>query len=139
MQLFTLGYGGRMPAEFVALLKQHGIATVVDVRLRPDKSSMGAYVRAKDPTRGIEGLLAGAGIGYVSMVPLGNLFVNDPDVRMGLYQQFLERMGDIVTAPLAAVTGPICLLCAEKVPEQCHRWHLATYLEQRGWAVTHIR
>ena len=35
MKIFTVGYGGRKPAEFVALLKAKGVAAVVNVRLRP--------------------------------------------------------------------------------------------------------
>ena len=51
----------------------------MDVRLRPDKSAMGSYAKAKDAEKGIAGLLARAGIGYVSLPELGNVFLEYDD------------------------------------------------------------
>jgi len=36
MAIFTIGYGGRKFADLVALLKEHDIAFVVDVRCFPE-------------------------------------------------------------------------------------------------------
>ncbi len=79
MNGFTVGYGGRVPAEFAHLLAKAGVRTIVDVRLRPDKASMGSFARAKDADKGIAGLLARAGIGYVSLPELGNVFLEYDD------------------------------------------------------------
>jgi len=42
MAIFTIGYGGRKFADFVALLQQHNIAFLVDVRRFP-KSKVPEY------------------------------------------------------------------------------------------------
>lgn len=138
MKAFTIGYGGRKPAEFVELLHRHGVRTVVDVRLRPDRASMGSYSLAKDPARGIAGLLAAAGIGYASRPELGNLFL-DYDDSLERYRAFLALAAPALFGRIADVPGPICLLCAEKKVSECHRRDIAEHLERtRGWEFEHI-
>src|SRR5262245_13177206 len=105
---FTVGYGGRVPDEFARLLAQHKVKTVVDVRLRPDKAAMGSFAKAKDSGKGIAGLLARAGVGYVSLPELGNLFL-DYDDWPERYEKFLEVAGPHLFDRLADVPGPICL------------------------------
>lgn len=135
---FTIGYGGRTPEEFTTLLAQHGIATVVDVRLRPDRSALGSYAKAREAGKGIAGLLARAGIAYVSRPELGNLFL-DYDDWPERYPRFLAAAGPLLFDRFAAVSGPICLMCAEKKVGECHRRHIAAYLErEQGWTFTHI-
>jgi len=135
---FTIGYGGRVPGEFTKLLAEHGVKTIVDVRLRPDKAAMGIYAKAKDADKGIAGLLAKAGIGYVSLPELGNVFMEYDD-WLERYEKYLAVAGPLLFDRFADVSGPICLLCAEKKVCECHRRHVANYLEEtRGWKFTHI-
>jgi uncharacterized protein (DUF488 family) len=135
---FTIGYGGRKPDDFTRLLTSSGVKTLIDVRLRPDRASMGVYAKASDPDKGIAGLLARAGVGYVSLPELGNLFL-DYDDWPERYEKFLALAGPLLFVRLDEITGPICLMCAEKKVCECHRRHLAAYLEKsKGWTFTHI-
>lgn len=137
MKLFTIGYGGRRPDEFVSRLTAAGVRAVVDVRLRPDRASMGSFVKAGDPAKGIEGLLARHGIAYRSLPELGNLFLGYDDWPQR-YGKLLERAGDLLFDRLAGVPEPFCLLCAEKRSAECHRRQIADYLAAKGWAVEHL-
>jgi len=136
--VYTLGYGGRSKEEVLALLRSAGVKAVVDVRLRPDRASMGIFAKAKTPDKGLEHWLREAGFGYFSFVELGNIFV-DRDDWEERYRQLLARAGDLLTERLAEVPEPFCLLCAEKAPEQCHRRLIAEYLAERGYQVVHIQ
>jgi hypothetical protein len=40
--VFTIGYGGRPPTEFCGMFAAAGVRTVADIRMRPDRASMGA-------------------------------------------------------------------------------------------------
>jgi uncharacterized protein (DUF488 family) len=137
MHFFTIGYGGRPPAEFVRLLTDAGVRTVADVRLRPDRSSMGSYKYTGKPDTGIEKLLADVGVGYVSLPELGNLFLGYDD-SLERYAGLFGRVGEMLTERLLTLPQPFCLLCAEKSVEECHRKTIAEHLMRSGYDVTHL-
>lgn len=138
MRFYTVGYGGRRPALFVDLLVGHGVRAVVDVRIRPDRASMGAYVRAGSPDKGIERLLADRGIAYHPILELGNLF-RDLDDWHAAYRTFFELAGHLLVGRLEGLPEPFCLMCAEKHVAECHRRVIADFLvATRGWSVEHI-
>ena len=138
MRVFTLGYGGRGREEVLGSLRSADIRSVVDVRLRPDRASMGIYARAKTPDKGIECWLRESGLKYFSLVELGNVFVDLPDWQ-DRYRQLLACAGNLLTARLEKVPTPYCLLCAEADPTRCHRGLIAEYLHKQGHEVTHLR
>ena len=138
MKLFTIGYGGAVPQAFTECLTKAGIETVVDLRLRPDRGSMGAYVKARTSDKGIERLLGEVGIGYRSLPELGNVFLDYEDWRER-YTAPLARAGDLLVSRLAGVAGRICLLWAERRAEDCHRMLIAWYLvSAAGKEVEHL-
>jgi len=138
MTVFTIGYGGRLPAELIGLLAQHGVRAVVDVRLRPDRASMGVWVKARSPDRGIEHALGQAGIEYHALLELGNLFLEFPDWQQR-YAALLRAAGPLLIERLADVPQPYCLLCAERRAAECHRSQIADYLAStQGASVVHL-
>lgn len=138
MTFYTIGYGGRRPAEFVERLAECGVRSVADVRIRPDRASMGAFARARSPDRGIERLLGDRGIAYHPILELGNLF-RDLDDWHAPYREFFDRAGDLVVGRLEHLPRPFCLMCAEKRAADCHRLVIADFLvATRGWTAVHI-
>ncbi len=138
MKFYTVGYGGRDPKAFLEILSAKGIKTVVDVRLRPDRARLGTWIKAQTTDKGIEKFLAGAGIGYVSLIELGNLFREYPNWE-ARYKTLLDQAGDLLIERLAGVPQPFSLLCAEKRITECHRRLIAEYLvEKKGAVGEHI-
>jgi uncharacterized protein (DUF488 family) len=137
LKLFTIGYGGRDPEEFLATLVAHGVRAVVDVRLRPERANPGIYARAAGEGKGIEGLLARGGIAYFPLVELGNVFLecDDWEERFG---EYFRRVGDLLTARLGGVPEPFCLLCSERDARKCHRRVVAEHLAAKGYEVHHL-
>ena len=138
-QFYTIGYGGRKPEEFKKLLTDCEIKAIVDVRLRPDKASMGVFVKAKTEDKGIQRLLAEAGIQYYPLVELGNLFLESPDWRSS-YGKLLKQTGYLLLTRLDTIPTPFCLLCAEKKFTDCHREQITEHLKEHGHVlVKHIQ
>jgi uncharacterized protein (DUF488 family) len=137
MKVFTIGYGGRKPDDFGRLLTDAGVRTVVDVRLRPDRATMGVYAKAKTPDKGIEHLLSSHRIGYRSFPELGNIFL-DYDDWATRYAQLIRRAGDLLVTRLENLEGPLCLLCAERRVADCHRRQLAEFLASQGHEIKHL-
>ena len=138
MDFFTIGYGGRSPESFLERLESHGVRTVADVRLRPDRASMGAYTKARSAEKGIERLLGERGIAYQHILELGNLFLDLEDWGPP-YRELLRGSGRLLVARLESLPPPWCLLCAEKRVADCHRGVIAEHLVSTlGWTAHHI-
>jgi len=123
MAIFTIGYGGRRFADFVALLQQHSISLVVDVRHFP---------RSKAPEynkESLEAKLPEFGISYIWMGDTLGGF------RKGGYPKYIEsddyRDGISKLLELAE-RGNLVLMCKERTDAGCHRRYIVETLVDKG-------
>ena len=140
LTIFTIGHSNQPAAEFDALLKQHDIQCVIDVRSKP-RARFGQFNRKPLETR-----LQALGIDYLY---LGDSLGGHPDPdefyeggrvvydRVAGLREFRLGINRVVDE---GEHRRIALMCAEEDPSKCHRHPLlARMLVERGVAVHHIR
>lgn len=140
--IYTIGYGARDIADFIAVLRRYEVSYLIDVRSRPYSRYKPDFSRET-----LEGHLRSAGIRYVYMGDsLGGLPADRTcygDDGKVLYEQVMEReffRAGIERLAAAHTQGlTICLMCSEGKPEICHRTKLiGPTLIGRGLPVMHI-
>ena len=127
--IFTLGSSTREPEEFLSLLKQYSIETVLDVRRFP--TSRFEHFKREN----LGELLERNGFHYVY---LGDALGGYRDegyesyARTDQFKAALNSLEEIAWPRVSAI------MCAEKLPWRCHRRWISLYLESRGWRVIHL-
>ena len=140
----TIGHTTRAIEAFLALLAEHAIECVVDVRRWPASRRHPHFAR-----EALAGSLAAAGIDYVWRGDLGGYRTparESPNTgwRVGAFRAYADFMLTVefeeALAPVErlAARRRIALMCAEAVPWRCHRQLVADALTVRGWDVRHI-
>ena len=138
--VFTIGHSTHTVAEFVALLRQHGITAVGDVRSRPYSRQNPHFNREE-----MERFLREAGIAYVFLGKELGARSQDPSCyEQGRVRYDLLARTDLFQRGLGRVREGmeryrLALLCAEKEPLECHRTILVSrHLDALGIDVRHI-
>ena len=136
--LFTIGHSTHEFPRFHALLQQHGIEIVADVRSRPF-SRLPWFCRPS-----LEKELKENGIRYVFLGTelgarrderecyIGDRVDYDRIAKAPLFQKGLERL------KVGVSKGRIALMCAEKDPLDCHRTILVCRYAKEFSDVSHI-
>jgi uncharacterized protein (DUF488 family) len=142
--LFTIGYEGRSPNDFVATLSRAGIDVLIDVR---------QAARSRRPGFGKTALarrLSWSGIEYVHAAFAGNPAWLRHEARsaaecLAWYELYLRECPEIEAAFAAMVRGymeaelRVCVMCFEEDPADCHRGVLARRWRRRtGGRVRHL-
>ena len=146
-EIFTIGYGGRETDEFIALLNEYEIDTLVDVRSQPYSRYAPDFCKER-----LSAILNRSGIEYQFM---GNSLGGRPadsqcytyspqrkkkllDAKKCETREFYQR--GISQLKRAVSTGRrIVIMCSELEPHECHRSYvLGKTLDGDEIAVTHI-
>ena len=138
--VFTLGHSTHGAETFLALLRQHGIEAVADVRSSPFSRFNPQFNREV-----FEQWLRSAGIRYVFLGrELGgrsedrSCYLDGRVQYARLARSFVFRCG-LQRVIRGSTRFRIALMCAEKEPLECHRTLLvARALVERGVHVAHI-
>lgn len=127
-KLWTIGHSNHSADHFLALLQQHGIQTVVDVRSQPYSRFSPHFRQSR-----LRDLLSEIDIAYVFLGeelggrPKGPELYNEAgDV---LYDEVArtERFADGLRRLMAAAaTQQIAAMCSDEDPKRCHRRLLIT-------------
>lgn len=122
--IYTIGYGQREIEALIAVLREHEIAYLIDVRSQP-------YSRYKPDfsKKALAGHLEAAGIRYVFMGKTLGGRPQEPACydasgkidyakveAQGFYRAGIERLQKAHRQQL-----PVVLMCSEGKPENCHR------------------
>jgi uncharacterized protein (DUF488 family) len=143
--IYTIGHGNRSQREFADLLQQRQITLLVDVRAFPGSRRHPHFGRAE-----LEHSLAAEGVGYVwEGKALGGRRRPRADsphraLRNDSFRAYADHMeSDEFRAGVErlrewASEERVAIMCAERLPWQCHRFMIADYLVAQGVAVLHV-
>lgn len=139
--IHTVGHSTRPIADFVALAREGGIRTLVDVRRYPVSRRHPQFSR-----EALRASLLAAGIAYRHEADLGGHREPRPDSpniawRNDAFRGYADHMATAAfqeaLVRLAALEHA-AVMCAEADPAHCHRQLLADALVARGLAVRHL-
>jgi uncharacterized protein (DUF488 family) len=143
--IFSIGHSTRPLHQFLALLRVHGIHTLVDIRSIPRSRRNPQYNQ-----EALQKAIEAEGLGYKHLPALGghrraredspNTGWINPAFRgyADYIQTAIFEQGSGELLELNRVAGPVAMMCSEAVPWRCHRSLVADALVVRGTSVLHI-
>lgn len=143
LTLYTIGHSNQTAEEFLALLQQHSVKVLVDVRSHPvskyvphfNKDALQSFLE----TQGLSYRYAGQYLGGQPDDPTVYRTETVPDagtsrekflkkvdyvavMRQEWYLKGIQRLLQIMTE----AEGGVAIMCSEAAPHDCHRYHLIT-------------
>ncbi|MDV3238238.1 MAG: DUF488 domain-containing protein [Gammaproteobacteria bacterium] len=143
--LYTVGHSQRTLDDLMSLLHAAGIATLVDVRRRPQSARYPHFnedsLRAAATAAGMQYHWAGRQLGGQRAPLAGSPHRALGDDGLRGYADYMDQ--DAFAKAAAQLIGlarraPTAILCAERDPLHCHRSLIADYLTLQGIEVIHL-
>lgn len=140
LTLFTIGHSNHPVERFIELLRAAGIARLADVRSIPYSRRWPQFRRealaAALTAAGIDYVWLGEGLGGRPRDPASARGGNPDYARMRKAPTFGAALETLLDA---AREAPTAVMCAERDPLDCHRFHLlAEPLAARGAGIIHL-
>lgn len=144
MRIWTIGHGTRAIEEFLAVLRDAKVVTLVDVRSVPGSRRHPQFGKAE-----LRESLTATGIAYMHLPGLGGRRDPQPDsphtaLKVDAFRGYADHMaspefqreiGQLMAVATATATA---FMCAETSWQKCHRRMLSDALTVAGWDVTHL-
>jgi len=127
--IYSIGHSNRSIEDFLALLKQNNIDTLIDVRSSP--VSKWEQFRKENLSRS----LSDDGYKYVYLGRELGGFRKGGYERYTRTEEFKKALEEVEAY---ALDKEIAFMCAERFPWKCHRRYISRALEEKGWKVIHI-
>jgi uncharacterized protein (DUF488 family) len=132
---FTLGYSGRKTEEILALLKEHGVRTLLDIRQNPV-----SMYRPELSKSNLIQLLEKNDMCYAHAPELGvprdirakAIETGSRNVIWAWYDEHVVPACLNLHTFLNGFEHPVALMCTEIDPHECHRHRLSLALEGMG-------
>ncbi len=145
MAILTVGHSDRTPEGFLDLLAGARVEVLVDVRRYPGSRrhpqfNRGSLAKAL-AARGIDYLWRGEAMGGRRAAAAG---AEHTALRSGDMRAYADHMHSDAFAAAAAeieslgASRRVALMCAERLPEHCHRALIADFLALQGTPVEHL-
>lgn len=142
--IWTIGHSNRDIVEFMLLLKENAIKSLVDVRRFPGSRKWPSYNQEN-----LVGILKEGDIDYMHMIELGgrrkpvaeskNVAWRNESFRAyadytetSTFQKALQQLTNL------AKDTNVVIMCSEAVWWRCHRSIISDFLKAAGWKVLHI-
>ncbi|MGH8727529.1 MAG: DUF488 family protein [Burkholderiales bacterium] len=143
--IFTIGHGSRSIEEFIGTLRQANIARLVDVRAFPGSRRHPRFGREalekSVAENGMQYLWEGKALGGRRKPKPGSPHVALRNESFRAYADHMQSE-EFATAVQRLVTlsadANVAIMCAERLPWQCHRFLIADFLTGHGNPVNHL-
>ena len=143
MEIYSIGFTKKNAAQFFALLKQHGIRRLLDVRLN-NVSKLAGFAKRDDLKYFLKEICQADYIHDPTLAPTQEMLERYKKEKTTPWSEYESAFGRLITERKIENTLdpklfdiPTVLLCSEPTPDNCHRRLVLEYLRDH-WPTQNI-